>query len=170
MKLWIFEILEIMAHRRPLYTIQQGPVATTKNGESETAFIKWELFMWPICVCELNFYFCFWTSMTHGWSKMRFLGVLLSFLFISDQKMPKKPLWNFWHFLVPDTLYSSEIVQNGFPRGYFWFCIHYWWEQAKKMILKLFGWKGGRCFSHIIGSRVVQNAVFGGFTQFSIHF
>ena len=63
-----------------------------------------------------------------------------------------------------------EMVQNGFPSGYFWFCIHYWWEQAKKMILKFFGWKGGRCLSQIIGSWVVQKAVFGGFTQFSIHF
>ena len=77
---------------------------------------------------------------------MRFLGVLLSFLFISDQKMPKKPLWNFWHFLVPDTLHSSEIVQNGFPRGYFWFCIHYWCEQAKKMTLKFFWLKGWKVF------------------------
>ena len=109
-----------------------------------------------------------------GWSKMCFFRVVLSFLFISGQKMPKKPLWNFfgWKggrclshilgsrvvhnavlggftqfsihfwpentqkttlkfltFFVPDTLHSSEIVQNGFPRGYFWFGIHYWWKQ-----------------------------------------
>ena len=155
-------------------------------------------------------------------------------------------------------MYSSEIVQNGFPSGYFWFCIHYWWEQAKKTSLKFFrlkgwkvfephhrlkggpkcgfwgfysvfysfltrkclnhhfenfyifwsqtpstplrsskmvfqgvivdsasitgekrpkkglwnfwGWKGGRCLSHFIGSRVVQNAVFGGYSRFYIHF
>ena len=47
---------------------------------------------------------------------------------------------------VPDTLHSSEIVQNGFPRGYFWFCIHYWWEQAKKMTLKFFWLKGWKVF------------------------
>ena len=43
-------------------------------------------------------------------------------------------------------------------------------NRSTKWLWNFFGRKGGRCLSHIIGSRVVQNAVFGGFTQFSIHF
>ena len=79
--------------------------------------------------------------------------------------------WEFgFGFLVPDTFHSSEIVQNGFSRGYFWFSIHSWWEQAKKMTLKFFLPKGGSCLSHFIGSRVVQNAFFRGYSRFYIHF
>ena len=105
-----------------------------------------------------------------GWSKMRFSGVILASILISGQKMPKKPLWNFWHSLVPDTLHSTEMVQNGFPRGYFWFCIHYGWERAIKMTLKFFGWNSRICFGHFTRSRVVQDAIFRSYSRFYINF
>ena len=55
--------------------------------------------------------------------------------------------WEFgFGFLVSDTFHSFEIVQNGFPRGYCWFCVHYWWEKAKKRTLKFFGPKGWKVF------------------------
>ena len=38
------------------------------------------------------------------------------------------------------------------------------------MTLKFFLPKGGSCLSHFIGSRVVQNAFFRGYSRFYIHF
>ena len=172
--------------------------------------------------------------------------------------MPKKPLWNFWRFLVLDTFHSSGdhpkwffkglfLIQHPFlvrtgqkndfeiffakrrklfeplyrvkggskcvfsglfsllysflarkcPKNHFEIFDIFWSQtpctplrsskmvfqgvifdsasitgenRPKKWLWNFFGWKGGRCLSHIIGSRVVQNAVFGGFTQFPIHF
>ena len=103
----------------------------------------WELtkkWLWNFLAEEAEAVFA--AKLGQGRSKMRFFRVLLSFLFISGQKILKKPLRNFWCFLVLDTFHSTEIIQNCFSRGYYWFCIHSWWEQAYKITLEFFCQKG----------------------------
>ena len=86
---------------------------------------------------------------------MRFFGVILVSIFISGQRMPKKPLWNFWHFLVPDTFHSSWDGPKWFSKGLFLILypllvrrgqkndFEIFWMKQQNLFWPLYGVKGG---------------------------
>ena len=99
---------------------------------------------------------------------MRFFGVILASIFISGQKMPKKPLWNFWHFLVPDTFHSSWDGPKWFSKGLFFILYPLLVRKGQNNYLEIFWMKQQNLFWPLYGGQGWSKMCFFGVISASI--